>query len=236
MLDVDGTLLDIAPRPQDVVVPEGLRDTLTHLACLFHGAVAFVSGRPIADIDRLFAPLRLAAAGGHGAEVRSTAGGATRQYVPALDPVLKRQFARIAMLGNGIIVEDKDYSLALHYRLAPELGGAVMNAVVDLSERAGAGMLEILPGKSVIEIKPRGFDKGSGLRHLMAHPPFAGRKPVLVGDDITDHAAFKALPEFDGVGFSVGGHIPGTSFNFDGPKHVRRWLAHLARDDSGALR
>lgn len=234
LLDVDGTLLDIAPRPQDAVAPAGLRDTLLRLSRVLDGALAFISGRPIADIDRLFAPLRLAAAGGHGAEIRSAAGGAIRQHVPALDRTLKLQFSGIAALGAGIIIEDKDYSIALHYRLAPELGGAVMNAVVDIAERAGGDALEILPGKSVIEVKPRGFDKGSGLRHLMAQAPFAGRKPVFVGDDITDHAAFSALPEFGGVGFSVGGLVPGASFNFDGPDHVRRWLEHLRRDENGA--
>ncbi|MBZ0148988.1 MAG: trehalose-phosphatase, partial [Pseudorhodoplanes sp.] len=126
-------------------------------------------------------------------------------------------------------VEDKDYSIALHYRLAPQLGGQVMDAVAAIYDRAGVNSFEILPGKSVVEIKPRGFNKGVGLKYLMRHAPFAGRRPVFVGDDTTDHAAFAVLPDFKGIGYSVGGIVPGASFNFDGPKDVRLWLEDMSR-------
>ncbi|MGE3147659.1 MAG: trehalose-phosphatase [Pseudorhodoplanes sp.] len=233
LLDIDGTLLDIAPTPQDVFVPGSLRDTLTHLSERTRGAVAFVSGRPLSDIDRIFAPLKLAAVGGHGAEVRPSGHHAGyHQKSRPLDPALKKRFAAIAKLGPGIIVEDKDFSLALHYRLAPQLGGDVVRTVASICERWNCEpFVEILPGKSVIEIKARGYDKGSGVCELMTYPPFKGRKPIFIGDDTTDDAAFAVLPHFHGIGFSVGGIVPGASFNFDGPKDVRRWLEQIAASD-----
>lgn len=229
-LDVDGTLLDIAPRPQEVVVPAKLRGTLQRLYRNLGGAVAFVSGRPLSDIDRIFAPLRFPAVGGHGAELRPEHDGKIHSREHAqFDPQLKTALYEVSRIGPGIIFEDKDYSVALHYRLAPQLGGEVMDAVSAVWERFGKIPFEILPGKAVIEIKPRGFDKGSGLRALMAHAPFKGRRPVFIGDDVTDHAAFAVLPEFDGIGFSVGGAVPGAAFNFDGPGHVRQWLEAVSR-------
>ncbi len=230
LLDVDGTLLDIAPSPKEVTVPDNLRTTLQRLCRNLDGAIAFVSGRPLSDIDAIFAPLRLAAVGGHGAEIRLS--GDSEPYRlrrAAFDPELKKEFSRIAKIGTGIIVEDKGYSVALHYRLAPKLAGRVMDAVDTIWTRAGKRSLEVLPGKAVIEIKPRGFTKGTGLRELMRHPPFRNRRPVFIGDDITDHAAFEALPEFHGIGYSVGGIMPGASFNFDGPEDVRKWLGQLSR-------
>jgi len=229
-LDVDGTLLDIAPRPQEVVVPAKLRGTLQKLYRNLGGAIAFVSGRPLSDIDRIFAPLRFPAVGGHGAELRPQHDGKihTREHAQ-FDPQLKMALYEVTRIGPGIIFEDKDYSVALHYRLAPQLGGDVMDAVSAVWERFGKIPFEILPGKAVIEIKPRGFDKGSGLRALMEHAPFKGRRPVFIGDDVTDHAAFAALPEFSGIGFSVGGAVPGATFNFDGPDHVRQWLDARSR-------
>jgi trehalose 6-phosphate phosphatase len=230
MLDVDGTLLDIAPRPQEVFVPKNLRETLQRLRRELDGAVAFVSGRPLHDIDRIFAPLKLPAVGGHGAEIRASSDGEIKRHTRvAFDPVIKMQFYEVAKIGPGIIVEDKDYSIALHYRLAPHLGGKVMDAVAEIYERAGRNIFEILPGKSVVEIKPRGFNKGLGLKYLMRHAPFTGRRPVFIGDDTTDHAAFAVLPDFRGVGYSVGGIVPGASFNFDGPQDVRLWLEQLSR-------
>ncbi len=229
LLDIDGTLLDIAPRPHDVHVSDDLRNTLTRLNTRLGGALALISGRSLSDIDYIFEPLRLAAVGGHGAEIRPAANAESyRMQSAPLDPALKKRFAEIAELDSGIIIEDKDYSLAIHYRLAPQLGGAVIRSVAAICDKFGCDGLSILPGKSVIEIKPRGFDKGSGLQQLMTAPPFTGRKPVFVGDDITDEAAFAVLPRFSGIGISVGGIVPGATFNFDGPKDVRLWLQRLS--------
>jgi trehalose 6-phosphate phosphatase len=229
LLDIDGTLLDIAPRPHDVLVSSQLREMLMRLSRRLGGALGLISGRALADIDSIFAPLRLPAVGGHGAEIRASPHGETvRMRTAPLDTSLKQHFAEIGQMGPGIIVEDKDYSIAIHYRLAPQFAGAVIRSVAAICDQHGCEGLSILPGKSVIEIKPRGFDKGSGLVELMAFPPFTGRKPIFVGDDVTDEAAFAILPHYAGVGVSVGGIVPGASFNFDGPKDVRLWLEKLS--------
>jgi len=228
-LDVDGTLLDIAPTPLEVKVPSRLRDALHRLWLRLDGAIAFVSGRPIAELDRIFDPLRLAAAGGHGAEIRlEPKAKIQRSHIATLDDELRADLAQISQIDNGIVVEDKGYSLAIHYRQAPEFGGEIMKNVVAICKNERCDSLEVLPGKLVVEIKAGGYDKGTGLRELMADETFKGRRPIFVGDDITDNAAFAALPEFDGLGFSVGGIVPGTTFDFDGPQDVRLWLQRLA--------
>lgn len=237
LLDIDGTLLDIAPKPHDVLVSSDLRRMLVRLAHRLGGALGLISGRSLADIDYIFDPLRLAVVGGHGAEIRiSPDAKPYRMQASPLDPSLKQRFVEIAQLDPGIIIEDKDYSLAIHYRLAPQMGGAVIKSVAAICEKYGCDGLSILPGKSVIEIKPRGFDKGSGLQELMSFAPFAGRTPVFVGDDVTDEAAFAMLPRFSGIGVSVGGIVPGATFNFDGPKDVRLWLHRLSGRQDGEAR
>src|SRR5258706_4926642 len=129
LLDVDGTILDLAPTPREVFVPHALRDTLARLQDRTGGAVAFVSGRPVSELDLIFSPLQLPAIGGHGAELRTVAGAAPEAPpLPALDPAVKRQLAAIAEAGPGIVLEDKGYSLALHYRLAPDKERAVREA------------------------------------------------------------------------------------------------------------
>jgi trehalose 6-phosphate phosphatase len=236
LLDIDGTLLDIAPKPHDVYASEELRAALLCISRRVDGALAFISGRSIADIDQIFAPLKLPAVGGHGAEIRPSDDASYRKRAAALDPELKSRFARIGDLGPGIVVEDKGYSLALHYRLAPKLGGDVIKSVAAICEQWNCDAVDILPGKSVIEIKPRGFDKGTALRELMSVPPFVGRRPVFIGDDTTDEAAFAALPDFSGIGFSVGGIVPGASFNFDGPHDVRAWLTQICKSAQAETR
>lgn len=231
-LDVDGTLLDIAPTPLEVHVPDLLRESLYALWQRLDGAIAFISGRPVAEIDRIFDPLRLPAVGGHGAEIRfEPKGEIRRSRIATLDDELRADFAQIGKIGKGIIVEDKGYSLAIHYRQAPEYGGEIMKNVVAICKNERCDSLEVLPGKLVVEIKPGGYDKGTGLREMMSDEAFKGRRPIFIGDDVTDNAAFAALPEFDGTGFSVGGIVKGATYNFDGPQDVRAWLRRLAGVD-----
>jgi trehalose 6-phosphate phosphatase len=233
-LDIDGTLLDLAPTPLDVRVPEQLHNALATLKTGVHGAIAFVSGRPIGEIDRLFAPLKMPAVGGHGAEIRFEPESAiTRSRAAALSDELRSEFTSIVSLDSGILIEDKGYSVAIHYRQSPQLGGEVMEHIVAICRNEQCAGLEILPGKFVVEIKPSGYSKGTGLRELMAVPPFRGRKPIFIGDDVTDDAAFAELPNYGGVGFSVGGAMPGAAFNFDGPRDVRAWLERLGRNSAG---
>jgi trehalose 6-phosphate phosphatase len=227
LLDIDGTLLDIAPRPQDVRVPDDLPDILSRLAHGLDGALAFVSGRTLSDIDHLFAPRRFAAIGGHGAEMRIAPDGPVQHsHVKPIDDALRRILLELHARDAGVIVENKTYSVAVHYRLAPQRGEEIAAAVARAC--AGRDDLEILPGKAVIEIKLRGFDKGTALRRLMNRRPFRGRRPIFIGDDVTDDAAFAVLPELSGIGLSVGAPARGNSLNFEAPRDVRLWLAQLA--------
>ena len=228
LLDIDGTILDIAPTPQNVVVPQSLRGTLDRLSALTDGALAFVSGRSLSDVDRLFAPLRLPAIASHGAEFRlTTRPGRDSERTETLEPPLKTKLDALAELGPGIIVEDKEYAIALHYRLAPEKETAVRQAVDAIC--ADQPSIEVLPGKYVVEVKKQGFSKATGVRNLMKHPPFAGRRPIFIGDDTTDESVFAIMPELDGLAFSVGDAACAVDGHFEGPPAVRDWLATIAR-------
>ena len=222
LLDIDGTILDLAPAPSQVEVPAALRDTLTKLLHRTKGALALVSGRPLADIDRIFAPLKLPAIGGHGAEIRRAPDAPATHPPLSIDTQLKEQL--IAASGEGILVEDKGYSIALHYRLAPERSGALREAVSAIVAEHPDSGVEILPGKWVIEVKPERFTKGTGIRNLMNDPPFRGRIPFFIGDDVTDEAAFAVLPQFEGIGYSVGRSFKGAAGVFDDALAVRDWL------------
>ena len=236
LLDVDGTLLDIASTPHGVDVPPQLKRALSTLDEQAEGAIAFVSGRPVAELDRLFAPLRLAAVGGHGAEVRINGQEEKPQrYDTPIDNELRGQFAAFARTLDGVILEDKGYSLALHYRLAPQHADVVREAVAAACAPYPSEAIEVLPGKAVIEVKARVFNKGTGIRELMKHPPFHGRRPVFIGDDVTDESAFAVMPEFDGFAFSVGHELPGLAGSFARPHDVRQWLYRLAGLDNVVL-
>jgi len=236
LLDIDGTILDIAPRPGDVVVPPSLRETLARLSRETGGALALVSGRSLGDIDLLFAPLRLPAVGGHGAELRASPHGKLQaDGARPLNGDLKERLCELSVGAPGVLVEDKGYSLAVHFRLAPDQEGRVKEAVAAIQADWPKEPIEILPGKAVVEVKPVGFHKGAAIRQLMQHAPFAGRRPIFIGDDTTDESAFAVMPEFHGLGFSVGREVRGTAHCFAAPSDVRRWLEHLAGDGIRAL-
>jgi trehalose 6-phosphate phosphatase len=228
LLDIDGTLLDFAPSPQQVRVPADLHKTLSRLNELTGGALALVSGRPLADIDLIFAPLELAAIGGHGAEWRTAPGGKITLRAKPLDAALKHKLAALSALGPSVLAEDKGYSLALHYRLAPDKADEVRAAVAAVCAEAEPGTVEILPGKFVVEIKRTGVTKASAVRELMNIAPFANRKPIFVGDDITDEPVFGVVAELGGLGFSVGQVDATVNGRFAQPQSVRAWLAQLA--------
>jgi trehalose 6-phosphate phosphatase len=230
LLDIDGTIVDIAPTPTSVRVAPGLKGALTRLVERTGGALALVSGRSLADIDRLFAPMRHAAIGGHGAEFRPAHGDDAEVRDPlGLEPELRRRLCAIA--GGGVVAEDKGFSVALHYRLAPDRAAEVANAVNQVCAASPHAPIEILPGKAVIEVKHSGFSKATGVRELMTHAPFRGRRPIFIGDDTTDETVFAILPELDGIGFAVGRKVPGTAGCFAAPADVRAWLDQLAPAD-----
>lgn len=232
LLDIDGTLLDFAPTPREVWVPPELATTLKQLHDRTGGALALVSGRSLNDIDLIFAPEQFPAVGGHGAEMRLQPDSeAVAAHAPPLDKELKRRLAAIAKLSPGILLEDKGYSLALHYRLAPQAEKAIYEAVSLIRAELPNAPIEVLPGKSVCEIKHSGFTKATGVLELMTHEPFKGRRPFFIGDDVTDETVFAIMPDFNGLAFSVGRRATGVAGHFDGPSDVREFLAQLLDDD-----
>jgi trehalose 6-phosphate phosphatase len=232
LLDIDGTIIDIAPTPDAVRVPPALRDVLARLMDRTGGAVALVSGRSVRDIDHLFDPLRLTVVGGHGAEFRLISGAKlkTPGAVPLL-PELRSRLAAIA--GGGVLAEDKGYAVALHYRLVPDKEKLVRDAVAKICAEPWPMPIEIMPGKAVVEVKRAGFSKATGVRELMSHLPFAGRYPIFIGDDTTDESVFAIMPELDGIAFSVGRRVAGVVNYFESPAEVRDWLARMAGTGGG---
>src|SRR6201995_3126948 len=232
LLDIDGTLLDLMPTPREVWVPPGLRETLNGLLKKPSGALALVSGLSLNDIDLIFAPEEFPAVGGHGAEMRlSTDGQAVATHAPPMDKELKKRLAAIAALSPGILLEDKGYSLALHYRLAPHAEKAIYEAVSLIRADLPNAPIEVLPGKCVCEIKHAGSNKASGVLELMKHEPFKGRRPFFIGDDVTDETVFAIMPDLNGLAFSVGRRAKGVAAHFDAPSDVREFLAHLLDDE-----
>ncbi|MFQ5785181.1 MAG: trehalose-phosphatase [Alphaproteobacteria bacterium] len=240
-LDFDGTLADIAVSPCAVRVDPRLRPTLAALADALDGAVALVSGRPIAQLDALLSPLVVAAAGQHGLERRRTDGTVTRVDVPtaALERVSER-LQTFSAVTPGVLFEDKGLALALHFRGAPERAEACRQAV-DAALAAAADRLQVLAGKMVLEIKPAGGNKGAAIEAFMAEPPFAGRLPVFAGDDRTDEDGFVAVERMGGVAIRVGDGAPtAATRRVDSVNALLAWLADvpaaIAGDGSGSGR
>jgi trehalose 6-phosphate phosphatase len=229
LLDIDGTLLDIASTPDGVAVPPDLKASICVLYERLGRALAFVSGRTLESIDALFSPPTLPAIGCHGAQLRPSADHIeTVDIVPAHFGAL---FSDIATLAAGILVEDKQFSVAIHYRLAPEAEEQIVRRLLEHRDAIAAAGLQLLRGKAMVEIKSRAYNKGSALKALMSYPPFSGRRPVFLGDDTTDEDVFRVLPDFGGIGLSVGRRIQGAKGTFDSPADVRRWLAKLVLQD-----
>jgi trehalose 6-phosphate phosphatase len=200
-LDFDGTMVDIAPQPHAVEVPQPLLDVLQELDSLLGGAVAVISGRPIEQIDAFLHPLKLAVAGVHGAERRSADGELHLMNTHPLDRV---EAAAQALVDQhpGLLLENKRGSLALHYRQRPELEDLCLQAMQQAVE-ASPG-LTLLRGKMVVEAKPGGASKGRAIEAFLSEPPFAGRRSVFIGDDITDEVGFSTVQHLGGIGIKVG--------------------------------
>lgn len=227
-IDADGTLLDIAPRPDDV---RASRDLLAILRCLhtaLHGALAIVSGRRIEDLDRIFAPLRLPASGIHGAQSRPAPDGPiVEEAAPDLPAPVAEAVAAVAMRHPGVFLEDKGKALAVHWRGAAE-AEAPLRAELDRIVDGRGGEIALMQGHCVFEIKSAATSKGEAVRAFMAAAPFAGRRPVFIGDDVTDIAGIAAAKSLGGLAFSVGQMLDGADGMFESPSHVRAWLAQLA--------
>jgi trehalose 6-phosphate phosphatase len=235
-LDVDGTLIDLAARPNDVIVPAGLAATLAGAERKLAGALALVSGRAINDLDRLFRPLRLRASGVHGAEMRFDP-----NEPPILTPAatelpqsLRTMLAGAVAAFPGAFVENKRFSLVVHYRLAPSAERPLREAVLRVIDSAKTTALEVIDGHCALELKAPGFDKGGAIAAFLATPVFRERTPVFVGDDASDESGFAIVAARGGYAYSVGQRRPGTAGVFPEPKAVRDWLAEFAERRDGA--
>jgi len=224
-LDVDGTLLDYADHPLAVRVGRDLRALLEGLSAAAGGAVALISGRSVEEIDRLFAPLRLAVAGQHGTERRSAA-GAVRRDAPPLEHLARAaaDLVRLTAAHAGLVFENKGMTLALHYRRAPPLQGLAEREMRRLAAALGEDF-ELQGGKFVFELKPSGRNKGSAIAEFMAEAPFAGRLPVFLGDDLTDEYGFDVVNRTGGHSIKVGPGETRARWRLADAAAVRRWLA-----------
>jgi len=200
-LDFDGTLVDIAPQPDAVIVPAGLVSALEALHGRLGGALALISGRPIAQIDAFLQPMRLPTAGVHGAERRSASGDITLVATYPLDRVQAVALA-LAARDPRLRLEVKRGSIALHFRQAPELE-PLCRETMEAAVRESPGVT-LLAGKMVFEAKPSGASKGHAIEAFMREAPFAGRRPLFVGDDITDEVGFATVQRMQGLGVKVG--------------------------------
>jgi trehalose 6-phosphate phosphatase len=225
-LDIDGTLLDLARTPDLVKVPRDLLRALERLSRELSGAFAFVSGRSLESIDKLFSPFKPAAIGAHGGEIRGIDGTVARSQ--ALPDSVREVFTGLAGNIPGLLLEDKKCALALHYRLAPEARPVLTSAMEKHAKLFETEKVHILQGKSVIEARRLGVDKGTAVAALAKQRPFAGRAILFGGDDTTDLDVFRILPGLGGRGFSVGQHFPGAEHVFESPRAVRQWLTRTA--------
>jgi len=220
LLDVDGTLIDFAPTPDEVVVPPDLPDSLRSLRALLGDALAIITGRPVSQIDALFGDIPYAVAGEHGGLIRHAPGEAVMRGAspPIPEDWLKR--ARMVIGAHpGTLLERKANGVTLHFRKAPWAGPA-LRQLADLL-LAEMPSHELMSGSMVWEIRPRGIDKGGAVVALMARPPFLGRMPLFIGDDVTDEDAIRAARAMGGIGLRV-------DTSFGGPADVRAWLAREA--------
>ncbi|RVT97604.1 trehalose-phosphatase [Rhodovarius crocodyli] len=216
LLDIDGTLLDIAPTPEQVHVPEGLPMLLASLHRQMGGALALVTGRPLVQAVALMGSLPTSAE--HGAVLCLPPAEPVRLNLPRVPDDWRAAAARLAEAHPGARVETKHAGFVLHYRAIPEAGLVLEQGLRDMI--AGDARFEILPASMAWELRPRGTDKGIGLNALMESPAFAGRLPLFIGDDVTDQAAIAAAEAMGGMGLQM-------DASFETPTALRAWLASL---------
>jgi trehalose 6-phosphate phosphatase len=223
-LDFDGTIVEIAERPHQVRVDPATRELLSRLTGRLDGALAVVSGRPIADIDRLFSPLVLPIAGVHGLMRRDATG---RMLGVAIDPAIMAPVRTALELAlPDLLIEEKPGAVAVHYRLRPELGRMCYEAVSNVI--ASRSDLELVQGKMVLEIKLKGASKGTAIAAFMDEPPFRGRLPVFAGDDVTDENGFAVVEAMGGHAIKVGNGTTRARWRVETAAELIDWLGALA--------
>ncbi len=233
-LDLDGTILDIASAPGAVRTEPGLVATLHNLQGQLDGALAIVSGRSIAEIDRLLSPLHCVAAGVHGCELRVKSDGIAKSLSPPVPVEILTQLTdRLSGLA-GVLIEDKGCAVAVHYRSAPAAGPVIEARISELPLRECG--LVVLRGRKVFEIFPAGRSKLAAIKAIRELRPFVGRWPIVIGDDLTDEAAIVAANAWGGYGLRVAGeHFPRTQADFTNPADVRAWLQSLVSDTINSM-
>jgi trehalose 6-phosphate phosphatase len=221
LLDLDGTLLDFAPTPDSVIVPPDLPATLRRLRAQCGEALAIITGRPIADVDRLLGDIPHAVAGEHGGVIRHAPDEAPeRADLADLPPDWLEHAGRAVAAHPGALLERKARSLVLHYRQAPQAEPALRRAVLAMLS-GHTDRFALMESAMALEMKPLGADKGIAVTFLMRRPPFAGRVPFFIGDDVTDEDAIAAARALGGIGLRVQDY-------FGDAAGVRAWLAGLA--------
>jgi trehalose 6-phosphate phosphatase len=226
-LDVDGTLIELTDTPSQTTADPTINSLLQEIAERLGGAVALVSGRKIATLDRMFAPLKLPAAGLHGVERRRADG--TIQGASFADSQLDGARAALQALvaaHPGTLLEDKDRTIGLHFRLAPQFEQRLREAVMEIARPLGSNY-HIQGGKMLLEIKPRGFSKATAIQAFMKESPFSGRRPVFVGDDLTDQDGLRMVDAQGGISVGVGDRVQGQ-FYLPDVWAVRGWLQRIA--------
>lgn len=229
-LDLDGTLLDIADHPDAVVVEPGLADELDRLRARLAGALAIVSGRTLADIDRFLHPLQFDAASEHGATVRLSNGDGEASLQTRMDDAIVEAVEAAAEAFPGVWVERKRTALAVHYRQAPQAAAPLSNVLRDILARSRLD-LRLVVGRCVFELTPAHISKARAIEHLSSFFPFAGRRPIFIGDDASDEEACVHAERAGGAGLAVAGeYFTRERAAFGGPAEVRGWLAALAAE------
>ena len=226
-LDFDGTLVEIATRPGEVAPSKGLVALLEGLERGLGGALAIVTGRSIADLDRFLAPSTFVAAGLHGAEYRTSRAEIARPVATPIDSVLVAAVCRLEAMFPGVRVEAKGATVSVHWREAPGVERPLA-AELDRILRDGPSHLEVSRGRKVFEICPRHVSKGAAIEVLTGLAAFRGRRPIMIGDDVSDETAFAAAERLGGIGFRVRGETFGPEVaDFASPRQVREWLSVL---------
>jgi len=223
LLDMDGTLLDIAPTPDSVVVPASLLDSLTRLRAHLDGALAVISGRPVEQVDALLHAIPTAVSGEHGGAVRHARSALVeRPDLPGAPAEWLATAEALHAAHPGTLLERKARGFVLHYRQAPDASGPIHAALAALVATR-AGDFALLASHMAWEVRPLGADKGMAVRQIMERAPFAGRKPIFIGDDVTDRDAIAAAEAMGGVGLFV----PDV---FTDAAGVRDWLGRAAEN------
>ncbi|HST07014.1 MAG TPA: trehalose-phosphatase [Gemmatimonadaceae bacterium] len=231
--DIDGTLVDIAPTPWEVRLERELLELLLRLHRATGGALALISGRSIADIDSIFHATRLPVAGQHGIERRDSRGRITRHRFPTGRLAETRaQLGEIVARHPGLLLEDKELSLALHYRQQPALGSYVHRLMRTVQAEIGPDY-SVQLGKRIVELKPSGRDKGQAVQEFMAESPFKGRVPVFVGDDVTDEHGFEVVNALGGYSIKVGRGRSSARWRLSDVEAVRAWLVRGEQEQQG---